>query len=369
MGKTKDEACDFYRILITESHKIYGDHGASPQELNMTSSDLNDPELIRQGKEFVQRNFYSVMLAHLISLMWVFTFKPGREVLLRTGYSGDAERSLPRYLSTLLHIKLWYEDDTLERTADGSKDLQRVRKMHANAARQYYKSNRPQMPPLTKTQREICEAVKKATVKIDSSQWPQTILTDDPEVPFSQFAMVITQFCFIGFILISPEVYGIEDKKGIDGFVHLWAIFGRFLGIEDRFNLAIHYKKTNGNVEAFKKIYKNIFLPNLKTTDDTAIIMWDALIQGFSLYMKPLNLKAAVKFMLVDGASLDVKDSLDPLMTWKDKWHYSVLSFATRWSAMWEFTRNWRNISVQQGIGEGQRRYLPKWNKGTPSGQ
>ena len=369
MEKIKDETSDFYRLLIAESHKSYGDHGATTQELNHAKADLNDPELIRQGKEFVQHNFYSVMLAHLVSLMWVFTFKPGRQVLLHTGYSGDVEKSLPRYLSTLLHIKLWYENFSLEQTTDGSKDLQRVRKMHENAARQYHISKRSRMSPLTKSQIDIYEAVKKATTKIESSQWPEAILTEDPEVPFSQFSMVITQFCFIGFIVLSPDVYGIENKKGIAGFVHLWAIFGRFLGIEDRFNLAIHYKNTPGSQEAFKEIYTNIFLPNLKNTDETAIVMWSALIEGCSMYIKPLNLKAAVKFMLVDGAGLDVKDSLDPVMTWKDKLHYGVLIFATRWSALWDFTRKWRNFSIMQGIKEGQRRFLPKWNEGTPSGQ
>ncbi|CAG7832562.1 unnamed protein product, partial [Allacma fusca] len=74
------------------------------------------------------------MLAHCISLLWVFTFKTGRAVLMRTGNT-HVENSRDRYLSTVLHIKLWYESDFIEKAAKGSQDIYGVRKKHSAAAR------------------------------------------------------------------------------------------------------------------------------------------------------------------------------------------------------------------------------------------
>ncbi|CAG7829011.1 unnamed protein product [Allacma fusca] len=99
---------EFYEALITEAPLKPGDHGISPAKLAITDCDWFQPALIQEGKDFVRRNFYSVMLAHCISLLWVFTFKTGRAVLMRTGNT-HVENSRDRYLSTVLHIKLWYE--------------------------------------------------------------------------------------------------------------------------------------------------------------------------------------------------------------------------------------------------------------------
>ena len=40
-----------------------------------------------------------------------------------------------------------------------------------------------------------------------------------------------------------PQAIGMTDRKGLDGYVHLWAIIGRHLEIEYRFNWELHYKK------------------------------------------------------------------------------------------------------------------------------
>ena len=47
--------------------------------------------------------------------------------------------------------------------------------------------------------------------------------------------MVLTQFSFVGYILICPELIGltneIDERQGI---THFWRIIGNLLGIPDR---------------------------------------------------------------------------------------------------------------------------------------
>ena len=363
-SNAENEPENYYESLIKEAPFLYGDHGISPIKLDLPHSDLNDPQLIAQGKDFVRRNFYPVMLAHLISLMWIFTFKPGRAVLLRTGESHNKEASLKRYLSTVLHIKLWYESDFIERSASGSQDLYSVRKMHAAAAKNYDKAKPPAIPPLTQKQKKIMFAIRKQLESMDTdteAQLKGILNADDPDMPMSQFDMVITQFCFIGFIILMPQTFGIHDTKGMDGFVHLWAIFGRSLGIEDRFNLAIHYKNSGGDLTSFWRIYRDIFVYNLKEADETAMVMWDSLIYGCSKYVRQLRLMPMIKFMVVDGTGGTDTGALKPVMNVRDAWSYNFLLFATHKLSKYDWARKARNRVIRVSFCKAQKKYLPRW--------
>lgn len=48
--------------------------------------------------------------------------------------------------------------------------------------------------------------------------------------------MGLTQFGFMGFVLVRSELIGIHNasQKELEGFVHLWRVIGYILGIDDR---------------------------------------------------------------------------------------------------------------------------------------
>jgi len=53
----------------------------------------------------------------------------------------------------------------------------------------------------------------------------------------SQKDMAITQFLFIGFSLLMPDMFGIVGNyEQFDAFNHFWRVIGFLLGTEDRFN-------------------------------------------------------------------------------------------------------------------------------------
>lgn len=58
----------------------------------------------------------------------------------------------------------------------------------------------------------------------------------------TQFFLVNTQFGFMGYALIRPELLGVKHNNDEDreGFVHFWAVIGYMLGIKNQFNMCLH---------------------------------------------------------------------------------------------------------------------------------
>ena len=208
---------DFYNRLVEEAPFVYGDHGIQPAN---NTIDWLDEGQIKKGQEFIRRNWFSVQLAHFISLMLIFTFKSGRAVLLRTGESHRKEASLTRYLSTILHIKAWYETDFVARTGKSAQDVYAVRKMHGAAASNYDKSLVPNIY-LDSKQETLLNAIHADCKDINTDDTPWDVLVENPKVPMSQFDMVVTQFCFLGFINLHPRMFGIDEDDAEIGRAHV----------------------------------------------------------------------------------------------------------------------------------------------------
>ena len=248
----------FYKSFAYEAPLCPGDHGIPPDQVDFSiHSDLNNPELLRQGRRFTRRNYLSVLLCHVIMVMFAIASRYGRVVFYHTGESLTKEKAQPRYLSAISRIMKWLEEDEFITTdgnnnsSSGSKDVKIVRKIHYLAAKTHFKRPKPQLPPLTEIQIKVLDAIKKETEHVDLSVAPGWILLDDPEIPLSQFPMSAGQWGFMGLLVLMPEKFVLTDNRGLDGYVHQWAIIGRQLGIEDRFNWGLHYKQT-GDVTAFQ---------------------------------------------------------------------------------------------------------------------
>jgi hypothetical protein len=349
--KKVDYKSEYFDRLVKEAPFTYGDHKVSPEKNNINWLDL---DLIREGQEFVRRNFFSIMFAHFISLMMIFSFKSGRSVLLRTGESHKRENSITRYLSTVLHIKLWYETDFIQKSTSGAQDVYAVRKMHGAAARGYTKNVVPTIS-LNEKQKKLLSVLQADLGGLETSEAPWEILTDKPKVPMSQWDMVITQFCFLGFVVIHPAMFGFWNSKGIEGFVHMWAVLGRLLGIEDRFNLALHYKDRGG----YFQIWRDVFMPEFKTVDDYAIVMWDALVYGLRHYIPFLRLNSTIYFMVRDVALVErgkAKNLFD-LMTAFEKICYALMCIAV-WQLKFSLFRVLLNSYMRFSIFYAKTRYM-----------
>jgi hypothetical protein len=224
------------------------------------------------------------------------------------------------------------------------------------------------LPELSPKLKKLLEAVREelSSIQETESSLQDVLVGDNPEIPVSQYSMVMTQFCFIGFIILMPESFGIRDTKGIEGFVHNWAIFGRLLGIEDRYNLSIHYlsAKPESRTKAFRMIFDELFLPNLKNVDETAMYMWDGLLKGLRHYMNGIRLKPMIYFMIVYAADVSRPQKLRELMNWKDRSSFKYVKYSTHSLGKTKFGRDLRNKGVRFSINMAERKYLPKWKHG-----
>ena len=198
---------DFYQAFVQEGPKCGGDHGLSFEDINLSdNSDLHDPDLLAQGREFTLRNYFPVLLVQFVMMMYAMASRYGRVVLYHTGESLTAAQSGPRYLSSLIRVMKWLEGDDLlvgeNNNTAGPKDLNVLRKMHKIAAKSYFKRPKPQLPPLTELQSQVLEAIRREREYVDLSVAPDWLLRDVPDIPLSQLPMSAGQWRFMGLIVL-----------------------------------------------------------------------------------------------------------------------------------------------------------------------
>src|SRR5437870_5629254 len=90
----------------------------------------------------------------------------------------------------------------------------------------------------------------------------------------------------------------VEDKAGLEGFVHHWAVVGRLLGIEDRFNLALHPSRS-----LYMRIQRNLFACFL-TMDLPLSCILESHLLGIAAYFHGPPSPAAILYIMASHAGL-----------------------------------------------------------------
>jgi hypothetical protein len=217
------------------------------------------------------------------------------------------------------HITKWYTGEVLESVSDAFRDIQNVRKMHFNALRRSQRSPLKLVEDVPDKEGKLAliDALKKdLDLCCDTSDSPHQLMTYHPKLFFSQFDMTMTQFGFFSIIFLFPSTLGVRDTRGIEGFIHLWAVLGRMLGIEDRFNLALFPDR-----ELHLKILYKLGFASLKDMDLTILHLQQTYADALSRMLTCISLKSSLYFGLSSKQALpDFKgENLYALMNWKDK--------------------------------------------------
>ena len=188
-------ASEKFELLITKGRHLPHDHGVANNSTENTSDDNVSEDKLEKGISFFNRNFFSMfvsMLTGLLSLMYIDTIA---RVLDATNKSNSPALSFQRYLSTLSHTVQWYRD-----LPSLIKSTSRVRALHRGAA------------GLT---------------------------------AFTQYEMVVTQWAFVGPVLLWPGQLGVErrSQEDVEGLLYVMMMVGRQLGISDELNLCLGDRK------------------------------------------------------------------------------------------------------------------------------
>jgi len=227
--------------LRSEGRTISHDAGFSKN----TDDDI-DQEKLNQGISFLHRNFFSMfvsMLTGLLTLMYIETIAA---VLYVTNKSNSSILSFSRYLSTLNHTISWYKDfpKLIQSTA-------KVRQLHRQAS-------------LMKS--------------------------------FTQYEMVVTQWAFVGPVLLWPDKLGISERESDqEGLVYVMYLVGRELGICEEFNMC------RGDLARVKQYSQAILDQEIKpafcdnSASATCRDLSDHLLNGIHIlnpFINPLSFKS-----------------------------------------------------------------------------
>lgn len=158
-----------------------------------------DEKLFKLGQDYYNENLLGLAVANVTGLIATFSIPDILDVLIFTNQSNTTCTAYRRYIQTLLHIYALFNNDVTVPNSKWYKTINVIRWKHAlgnKKSRQYgYNGIR-------------------------------------------QSSMALTQFGFIGYVLISADFLGLSnDQEKLKGFIHFWRVTGHMLGTDDRINL------------------------------------------------------------------------------------------------------------------------------------
>ncbi|KAH7932780.1 hypothetical protein HPB49_002442 [Dermacentor silvarum] len=163
-----------------------------------------DAHKFHRAKEIFREHLFSFFFAHLVGLAMVVTKPSILEPLASTGRSSTLSSLYRRYLSTLRHVKCWYEGDIWGPDDAAALSIAKVRQMHRDASAQLRNRRCP---------------VTGATY-------------------LSQLDMAVTQFAFVGLVVLYPRQLGLFlSERDLECVLHFWRCVGYKLGMADSYNL------------------------------------------------------------------------------------------------------------------------------------
>lgn len=252
-----------------------------------------DETLLNRSAIFCSRNFFGLSLATFYSAIELFAIKSTTSVLMCSGTVKSREKAIVRALRTLLHMTTWstagkslFNPKTIAYNAINS-----VRHKHYTAT--YSAKNRTAdavkfmdkhvlEPPYKTSWTELgnLAAAIRADLKfVDTGEAPQHILNWDTPEAVGQFDLAVVQFIISSHVVMHPKEFGIYevDHPDILAFIHYTAVFGRILGIEDQYNVALHLP-----LNMYDKFYRNIVVASLKNIDEHVVHVMDIAMKSVS---------------------------------------------------------------------------------------
>lgn len=141
-----------------------------------------------------KNNFFAIFYGMYCGLMAILAIPTILNVLVYSRKSSSDMTAYRRYMQTIYHTLTWFRND-LKPGTKAWKSLEAVRKFHFSASR----------------------SAKNASIGM-----------------ISQKDMVITQYGFIGFSILSRKETGVHgSKQDFEDYCHFWRVLGHILGIKD----------------------------------------------------------------------------------------------------------------------------------------
>ncbi|XP_055600658.1 uncharacterized protein LOC129749649 isoform X2 [Uranotaenia lowii] len=238
MAADKPAATNYIATLLNDAATIPIDADVNTYEIHHPP--WFDENKFKRGQKFYHANLTGAINGALTGLISILAIPSILDVLIFTGQSSTPVTAFKRYVLTILHTLNWYSHD-LKPGTDSWKSLAYVRRIHASSG-------------------------KAANRK-------------DPKMMVSQKDMAITQFGFLGFVILNPQKLGIQYvREDFEGFIHFWRTIGYMLGIEDRFNLCTDNLETTR--QQMQLVNDQLLRPALQSPSSDFVFMTKTMIDG-----------------------------------------------------------------------------------------
>lgn len=220
-----------------------------------------DEARFAKAKEAIQKFFLGLSYSSFTGLLMILQLPDGLEPLLSTGNSKDIPALYWRYLSTILHVNSWYDDDVFDPKTKGYQSVRQVRAMHKRL-----------------------QSIMNDKFKVRGPD-------GEPRIWMSQYDMALTQFAFIGLGMLYPHRSAMiaathEDLELIN---YYWRVLGWLMGIEDEFN-ACCFDKYQDIYEFNKLILDHEYKDKFKESPcETGLGMTQSICIALHYYMPLLT--------------------------------------------------------------------------------
>ncbi|XP_054263869.1 uncharacterized protein LOC128987158 [Macrosteles quadrilineatus] len=269
--------------------------------------DWLDMKKMKVGQMFAQKFYFGLNYSEMLSLLILFAFPDGLQPLIFTGNSGTPFTAFRRYLSTVMRVKSWFEHDVFDEKSLAYKNMKTVRAMHLNVSKRLnsvpYDKLKTQLTvtgPSNDT--AVWSNVKNKVQEDFQSGCP--VMNFRPidhervgKVFVNQLDMSITQFGFVGLMIMHPEKFGAGNatEEELEGFVHLWRGLGYLLGIEDRFNFC------NGTLDEIRRrchyLVDNWVKPSFQHVTEDWEHMSRCMVEGVSYYVPGVSFEVSLLYL------------------------------------------------------------------------
>jgi hypothetical protein len=196
-------------------------------------------------------------ISHLSGLILVLQLPRGLVPLLATGNHDNVAKLFKRYLSTQQRVRSWYESDPFDPESSAYKNLRAVRAMHQH----------------------VLKLMNGKTGRV---------IGKDKNIWVSQYDMALTQWAFIGILILYPKECGLHPatKQELGQLIYFWRVMGYLNGIEDQFNLCHGYYDETFTL--FQIVWEKIYKPAIIANPHPAPTGYE-MSKGLLLAMRPFN--------------------------------------------------------------------------------
>lgn len=196
-----------------------------------------DEERYKKAAQILRDYQVAVLYSSLAGLFFLLQQPIDLIPILATEQSKNVSKIFNRFVNTIMHFNLWYEDDPFDKNSKGYKSQLMVKRMHENVSK--LMSSKVSVYDFVK---KMLEEQNKENGDVDKKVEEEEIIKiikRKDRVWVSQADMAITQWVSYGLMVLEPRSVGVHggSKEKLVEIAYVWRVLSWKIGIDDEFNL------------------------------------------------------------------------------------------------------------------------------------